>query len=333
MPINWKLLSQKIDQSQKIVLTTHVRPDGDGLGSEAALFSYFERIGKIVRIINVSPLPDVFNFLNDDSKYEMFNTEIHANFIQNADCIIILDCNHSSRLEEMSELVCSTNGEIIIIDHHLNPEDFAHHYFIDPSYCSTGEMVYDFISYHSGMPHVSKIAAEGIYTAIMTDTGNFRFPRTTAEVHRKVAYLLESGADPYSIYHEINEQKTYEALQFFGYFVSQIKTAYQGKLAYCVLRKADFERFHAAYDDTEGFVQQLLSIKSVDMGIIIIEQPYGYKLSFRSRGEINVNDFAALYNGGGHKNASGGKLLELSDTAIQNLIMAAEPFLFVAEPI
>lgn len=333
MTVNWKLLSEIVDQSQKIVLTTHVRPDGDGLGAEAALFSYFESIGKIVRIINVSPLPDVFNYLNDDSKFEMFNTQIHEHILENADCIMIFDCNNSSRLEEMASFVKSTKGKIVVVDHHLNPEDFAHLLCIDPLYCSTGEMVYDFIVYHSGKQTVSKTSADGIYSAIMTDTGNFRFPRTTPEVHRKVAYLLESGADPYKIYHEINEQKSFQSLQFFGYFLSQIKTAYDGKLAYGVLKKADFERFHAVHDDTEGFVQHLLSIKGVEMGIFITEQAYGYKLSFRSRGEINVNELANLYEGGGHKNASGGKLRDVSDYAVQNLITSAEPFLNITETV
>ena len=333
MSFNWKPLSDLIDQSQKIVLTTHVRPDGDGLGAEAALFSYLDSVGKIVRIINVSPLPDVFQYLNEDSKYETFNTEIHSHIIENADCIMIFDCNHISRLEEMAPLVKNTKGKITVVDHHLDPEDFAHLLCIDPEYCSTGEMVYDFIAFHSGKQHVSEIAATGIYTAIMTDTGNFRFPRTTAEVHRKVAYLIESGANPYNIYHNIMEQKTYQSLQFFGYFLSQIKTAYDGKLAYGILKKVDFERFNATHDDTEGFVQHLLSIKGVDMGLFLTEHPTGYKISFRSRGDINVMEFAGLYGGGGHKNASGGKMNSNSDSAVQKLIADAEQFLGIVEAV
>lgn len=327
----WIQLKTIIDQSQKIVLTTHVRPDGDGLGAEAALFSYFESLGKIVRIINVSPLPEAFDYMNKDARFETFNTTIHAHSMENADCIIILDCNQLDRTEEMAPYIERTKGNIVVIDHHLYPGDFADLLCIDISSCATGEMVYDFITFHSGKMTVSQDAATGIYTSIMTDTGNFRFPRTTPAVHRKTAYLIESGVEPSEIYGWVNEQRTLQSLQLQGLFLSQIRTAYDGKLAYSVVKKSDFDRFGATLEDSEGFVKYLLSVKGVVMGILLIEQPYGYKLSFRSKGDIDVNRLASQYSGGGHKNASGGKMEEMTDHAIARLIADAEPILNAME--
>lgn len=329
----WIQLKHLIDESQKIVLTTHVRPDGDGLGAEAALFDYFDSLGKQVRIINVSPLPDSFHYLNPDSRFEVFNTSIHSHPLETADCIIILDCNQIDRLQEMGPFVEKTKGKIVILDHHLNPGEFADLLCISTEACATGEMVYDFISFHSGLQTVSPIAAAGIYTSILTDTGSFRFPRTTAAVHRKTAFLLESGADPSAIYEAVHEQRTVSSIQLQGLFMSQIRLAYDGKLAYSVIRKTDFDRFGATLDDTEGFVRYLLSIRGTLMGILLTEQPYGFKLSFRSKGDIDVNRLANQYGGGGHKNASGGRMTDTSDLAITRLISDAEPFILQEEPV
>jgi len=327
----WLNLKTIVDQSQKIVLTTHVRPDGDGLGAEAALYSYFDGLGKMVRIVNVSPLPDSFEYMNPDARFETFNATIHGHVLEHADCILILDCNQIDRLQEMAPFVQKTQGKIVVIDHHLNPGDFADLLCIDTNSCATGEMVYDFLTIHSGKMTVSKESATGIYTAIMTDTGSFRFPRTTPGVHRKTAYLLESGADPSEIYGWVNEQKTLESLQLQGLFLSQIRTAYDGRLAYSVIRKSDFDRFGATLEDTEGFVKYLLSVRGVVMGILLTEQPYGFKISFRSKGEVDVNRLASQYAGGGHKNASGGKMTETTDVAVARLIADAEPIINAME--
>lgn len=330
---DWTPLKDIIDQSSKIVLTTHVRPDGDGLGAQAALFSFFDSIGKQVRIINYSPLPETFQYLNQGHIYEVFNTEIHHHFIEQADCTIILDCNAISRLEDMGPFVKNTQGKIVVIDHHLEPEEFADLLCISTDTCATGELVYDFISFYSGKNTVTKLEAEGIYTSIMTDTGNFRFPRTTAAVHRKVAYLIESGADPFTMYSNVFDQKTLPGLQLQGIFLNSIKTFYDGKLAVGIIKKNDFQKVNANSDDTEGFVQLLMSIQGVLMGLFLTETPKGFKISFRSKGDINVRDFASLYHGGGHKNASGGKLLSFDEKEIIKLIADAENYLSIEETV
>jgi len=324
-----------IESSQNFVITTHVSPDGDGLGCEIALLYFIEKLGKSAVVINVSETPGNYKFLDPENRFLIFDEQ---NFDQiekilNTDVIFICDMNQSSRLKTMEKYVLQSKAIKIIIDHHLEAQDFADYYLIDVDAPASGEIVYKLIKSFDGF-EIDKKIATGIYTAIMTDTGSFRFPRTDSETHRIVADLLDAGADPVEIYDKVYEQSSLGRIKLLGKCLSELETRYDGRLGYIVVTQDMLKNYGVEEWETDGFVQSILKIAGVRVAIFILELKDGIKLSFRSKGEIPINELAKEFGGNGHKNAAGARLYNITlDEVINQVIQKAEKYAYFEKQI
>ncbi len=297
----------KIKENDNFVVTTHVNPDGDAIGSELALARFISSFGKNVKIINHSQTPDYLLFmLNSESEVLQFNEEIHTNFINEANIIFVVDLNHLNRTQSLEKYIRNSNAEIICIDHHEFPENFANINLIDISSSSTGELIYKLLK-HSKVVLDYNFAMP-LYVAIMTDTGSFKYERTTSEIHRVTAELLDAGVIPKVIHQNIYEQGSANRIQLLGRAFNSLVVSKSGQLAYMKITNSDLKETNSSEEDVEGFVNYTLSIKGVEVGIFFFELGNGFKMSFRSATKVPVNKLAAEFNGGGHFFASGARV-------------------------
>jgi len=297
----------KIKENDNFVITTHVNPDGDAIGSELALARLISSFGKNVKIINHSQTPDYLLFmLNSDSEVLQFSEEIHTNFINQAKIIFVVDLNHLNRTQSLENYIRKSNAEIICIDHHEFPENYANINLIDISSSSTGELIYRLLK-HSKI-EMNYSFAMPLYVAIMTDTGSFKYERTTSEIHRIVAELLDAGVIPKVIHQNIYDQGSANRIQLLGRAFNSLVVSISGQLAYMKITNSDLKETNSSEEDVEGFVNYTLSIKGVEVGIFFFELETGFKMSFRSATKVPVNKLAAEFNGGGHFFASGARV-------------------------
>ena len=297
---------QIFEQKQRFVLSTHVNPDPDAIGSEIALAAFLKSRGKDVTVLNHSATPSNCLFLDPQRTISQFVPERHADLIANAQVIVVLDVNQSERLESLHPFVSQSKASKICIDHHLERQPFADLYVVDEEAAATGEILYN-LFLHCDPDSVSKEIATALYAAIMTDTGSFRFPKTDAALHRVVAELIERGADPVQIYHETYEQGSARRIQLLGNVLSTLQLAHEGRVASVFVSREMFDRTSTTEEDTENFVTYTLSIAGVQIGLMFTELAEGVKISFRSRGDIAVNKLAQEFGGNGHKNAAGAR--------------------------
>ena len=296
-----------IDDNNKFVLTTHVNPDADGLGSELALTRFLKKIRKNSVILNHSETPANHIFMDYDNEIKKFDPEKHSSFILDADVLVAVDMNNSSRLRSMEKYFLESKAKKVIIDHHLEAQDFVDYQLVDINSPATAEIVYKcLMAYDPAL--LDKGIAEALYAAIMTDTGSFRFPRTDGDLHRVTAHLLDLGVDPTYVYNNFYEQNSLGRTRLLGEVLQNIQLAYGGKLAYFSITQDQLNRHHVAPDETEQFANYAGAISGVLVSIFFMELADGVKISFRSKGDVPVNELAKLYGGGGHKNASGARL-------------------------
>ncbi len=277
------------------------------MGSEIALASYLSSKGKTISVINQSSTPSYYTFLNSLFPVETFSAEKHKELIVNAEVIVALDTNSPSRFPALKEFVLQSRAYKICIDHHLDREAFANLYIIDESATATGEIIYNLLKY-LGDRELTQPIAQALYAAIMTDTGSFRFPKTDAETHRIAAELLHSGADPTAIYAKIFEEGPVNKVKLLGRALNSLTVVHGGAVAYMVLRRKDFSDTQTTEEDTDSMINHALSIGGVKAGIMFVELEHGVKVSFRSKGDIPINELAKEFGGNGHKNAAGARI-------------------------
>jgi phosphoesterase RecJ-like protein len=320
-------LSSLIKNSSKFVITSHVNPDGDSIGCQIALFRYLKKLKKEAKIISSSPTPDNYKFLDTDNFIEIYDEKLHDEYITSANVIFILDTNEYARLRTMENVVRQSKAKKVCIDHHLgNNKNGFDLYYSDTDSPATGEILYNFFS-QNGYTIDYDIAVP-LYTAIMTDTGSFRFERTDSETHRITANLLETGVNPEDVYSCVYNYSTHGRLKLLSLFLSHVKLELDDKIAYGILKKEYFEQTGTNIMDTDGFSAHLLSISTVKLGIIFTESERGVKVSFRSKGDIYVNELAKHFGGGGHKNAAGAFILGAElDELVQEVIDKTKKFL------
>lgn len=306
---NYTKCLELIEASENLVISTHMNPDGDAIGSALALYYYAVQKGKNAEVLINGPLPYNLEFVIDDDNCKIYEDENHRDIILNADTIIIVDLNDSKRLLSVESAVLESKAKKIVIDHHLEPKEFADFYLVDSEACSAGEIVWKLLAQDKAFSPDQKFA-EALYLAIMTDTGSFRFPRTDAEVHEIIARLIDAGADPVYIYEEAYNKNPFQSMKLLGEAFAGMELFHGGKLCVMSLRKEHFERSGANEDDVEGFVEKTLHAKGVEMGILMteIKERNEIRNSFRSKGDISVRDIAIKFGGGGHKNAAGARV-------------------------
>jgi len=319
-----------ISSRQDFILTTHVNPDGDGLGSELALAFSLRQIGKRAVIFNHSSTPENYRWLDTNQDIIQFSPDRDRRSILESGCIIILDTNHPSRLRSLEQSIIESPGVKIVIDHHLDPAPFADHYVIDDGATSTGEIIYRLLREFPGVSLTREIA-RSLYTAIMTDTGSFRFPRTDPETHTIAAHLIECGADPTEIFENVYESWTAGRMRLLGEVLDSMKTAYDGKLAYLVCTQKMFKETNTTVVETDNFTTFPMGVRGVVAGILFNELENGVKISFRSKGRIPINELAKEFGGNGHLNAAGARLFDAKlETVVPDVIAKAGKYLLGA---
>jgi phosphoesterase RecJ-like protein len=319
--IDFNLLDEIIIQNKSFVLTTHVNPDADAIGSEIAFYHILKSFNKQVSIINHSSTPYNLIFLDKENVIEKFNYEIHSETLNNADVIVLLDLNNLSRTVSMRDSIENSKSKKICIDHHQSPDNSADFYFLDTKVSATGEIIFDFLmAKHKNL--INNEVVVPLYAAIMTDTGSFRFERTTPKLHRDIAFLIEKGANPVEIYDKIYDQSKFSKLKLLGRSLNSIKLLHQNKFAYMIITQQDFIETEAEESDTDNFVNYNLSIENVVLGLLFIELKNGFKVSFRSKGDVRVDLLAKKFGGGGHKNAAGARFYhqEMNQEIINNIL-------------
>ena len=327
MELNFDRVKNAIQQHHSFVLTTHVNPDGDGLGSELALAYFLQNLGKKPTILNHGSTPENYRWLDRKNMIAEFNAERDQKIIQQAEVIFILDTNHPSRLRSLEPFVIGSVAVKIVIDHHLDPGAFADQYVIDDNATSTGEIIYKLLKAIDPRSIDSNIA-QALYTAIMTDTGSFRFPRTDAETHMISADLLAHGADPTETYVNVYEHWTPGRMRLLGEALHSMKLAYNGKLAYIVCTQKMFKQTGTTEEETDNFTTFPMSMRGVVIGILFNELADGVKISFRSKGSIPINELAKEFGGNGHLNAAGARLHKAPlDQIIVDVIRKASTYL------
>jgi phosphoesterase RecJ-like protein len=245
-------------------------------------------------------------FFNTDNVIQKYDEVLHKNIFNEVDVITTLDFNRADRTVSMEKSIRKSNKLKICIDHHQDPEEFVDHQFIDTDYCATGHIIYDFIK-QTKIVELDFDIAEPLYAAIMTDTGSFRFDRTTSQVHLMISELLKHGVNPEQVYDKLYDQSKFSKIKLLGRALNSINLLADSKIGYMTIAQKDFEELGAIESDTENFVNYNLSIENVVLGILFIELKNGFKVSFRSKGNIPVNKLANDFGGGGHINAAGAR--------------------------
>ena len=313
-----KILSSK----QNIVITTHVNPDGDAIGSSIALLNFLVKQGHNTSIIVPNDYPDFLKWMkNDELIINFSNSKKEAqDKIDNSSLIFCLDFNNLSRINELGDHIAQSKSKKILIDHHLEPSEFYDFKIHDVNASATAELIYDFlVELDSSL--IDKDISEAIYTGILTDTGSFKFSMSS-KVHQIVADLMDRGININFINNKIYDSNSLDKLKLIGYALSEkLEVTSNGNAAYIVLSRKDLLDHNFKKGDTEGLVNYALSITNVNMAVLIIETKERIKFSFRSIGKFSVNEFAKKYfNGGGHKNAAGGSLEDKLSVALEKFL-------------
>lgn len=315
MPITSAQINQfreLVRAGSSVVLTTHLNPDGDGLGSQLALAAFLQQRGVATHIINHDAVPLPYRFLDPaGSLISRYDPSVHDPILRSATCILIVDTNHASRLGQLETAVNTSPARTVIIDHHPDPGTSASLALVDIDASSTGQIVYRLLDALEGLP-VSAHVANALYTAIMTDTGSFRFPKTDSAVHRMVADLIDMGADPVSTYQHVYEEGPANRLQLLGEALSGLRMAHEGRVCYLTVTREMFARTQTSEIDTDAFVPITLTIGGVQIGLMITELEDCIKINFRSKGDIPANELAQLFGGNGHRNAAGARVRDVS---------------------
>ncbi len=320
-------LNSIIEKYETFIITTHVNPDADAIGSELAFYFLLKKKNKRVKVINTSETPEYLTFLDKDSITEQYSAKLHDFEITKADALIALDLNQISRTARMSSVIEKSNIFKVCIDHHQDPEDFADLLINDITYTATGEIIYDFIE-QTYPDNFDLNIAENLYAAIMTDTGSFRFERTTSKTHMIAAKLLDMKVNPTEIYNQIYDQNSYSKLKLLGTALSELKIIHENRLAYMVITQELLKLFNTKETEVDGFVNYCVSIKGVQIGLLFFELKNGIKISFRSKGKIAVNKLASEFEGGGHQNAAGSRIFDCKlDDYLNEVLYAAKKYL------
>jgi phosphoesterase RecJ-like protein len=324
--------------AQRVVVTSHIRPDGDALGSEIALARFLRKLGKEALVLNADPAPRPLDWLLDEQpkglvqRYEKGSLK-QAEAVAAADALVVVDTGAGHRLGPLEGLVRNALAPKLLLDHHPAPEPWFDLACVRTSAAATGELVYDLIAGHDpGL--IDAAIATALYVAVVTDTGSFRYSATTPRTHRIVADLLERGGiQPEPIHVAVYDGRTREGLRLLARSLDTIATHYGGRLATMYVTQDMLRESGAFFDETEGLIGYALSLDGVVAAVIFLETPSAVKLSFRSKGDCPINAWAARYGGGGHPNAAGAYVTGKTLSHLMREVINAAPPHVAAEAV
>lgn len=339
--VRMKKIDEKIEALKELlaggpkrcVVVAHTNPDGDAIGSSLAWAHVLENMGHQVHCMVPNKYPYFLDWMPgiDSVMINKERSDECSGIIASAELIFCLDFNRVDRLESLSDAIeANVSASKILIDHHLDPpKDYYDIMFSDTESSSTAFLVYQIVDRFAGLDAIDKAAAENLYVGIMTDTGNFSFSYLTPELFRAVAVLLEKGIDIPAINSAVYNSYSEGRVRLLGYvLMRKMKLIHDSEAAYISLKESELRRFNFQVGDSEGFVNYPLSIGGVKMTAMFLQTRKFIRISLRSRGDVDVSEFASRYfAGGGHKNAAGGKSFDSMEETIDRYIAAVDEFL------
>ncbi len=295
-----------VRENERFFITTHLGPDGDALGSEIALARFLQELGKTAAVVNSDESSPNLDWMPGIEDVDVFDGSMHQReSLAEADVVFILDTNDEERLGKVGSMVRDSTATTVLVDHHLEPEQWFDIEFIRDTAAATGELIYEMIE-AVDPSLINEEIGTALYTAIMTDTGSFRYSSVTPRLHRIVADILERGEiEPAPIHETIYDRESMPSLRLLGRMLNRIRLRYDGQLAYSVVTQRMVEDTNASWDDKKGFVNYVLSIEGVKAALLFSEVDDGSKISFRSEADVRVDEWARSFGGGGHHNAAG----------------------------
>jgi phosphoesterase RecJ-like protein len=319
MPLDWAPFVDLVRRHQRFLMTTHVRPDGDGLGSMLALADTLQRQGKEVQLVIASTFPPRYLFLDAKKQIERFTPP--GDSWRGSEVIVILDTGTWNQLGDLGPFVKSSTAAKVVIDHHLTQDDLGAQRFVDDGAEATGRLVYEAIQ-ALGVP-LSSTAADQLFVALAMDTGWFRHSNTTSVTFELATALSRAGARPTPLDELLFNQNSLPRMKLMGRVLDRLCVVADGQVAYSHVRRSDYAETGATTLDTEDLVNFTRSLAGVEVGLFFMEQPRGgVKVSFRSRERVAVARLAEQFGGGGHRLAAGA-VVEASLEEAQARILAA----------
>ncbi len=299
-----------LEKQPKISIIPHKNPDGDAIGSCLGLYHYLKLHNLDVTVVSPNDFPDYLKWLPESESILIYDNEPEkaTEQINKSKVIFTLDFNSLKRADSLKNLLEASKATFIMIDHHQEPENYAEITFSNPNASSTCAMVYTFIDAMGEKNNINSTIATCLYTGIMTDTGNFKYASTTSNTFKIASFLIEKGANNGQINSNVFDNNSYNKLQLLSLALKNMVYLKDYRTAYITLSADELNQHNFQKGDTEGFVNYGLTIKGTKLAVIFIQENDYVKISFRSKNQHDVNDFARKYfHGGGHINAAGGK--------------------------
>ena len=323
MRLDWATLLDVLRDARTFVLTSHVRPDCDALGSELGMLGILEAIGKDVRIVNAQATPANLKWIDPERRLESLAEGVKKEDLVDRDVFLVLDTSAWAQLGAMADVAKAMREKVLVVDHHVSEDDLSDRWFKDTSAEATARIVYE-IGLRLKVPLTERIATP-LYAGLSTDTGGFRFPNVSGETFRVAARLVDAHANPTAIYRELFEQDSIARLNLVGRTLAGARVSHGGRVIVSTVRQSDIQEVKAVPSDTEDLVNMTLAVKGTELAVILIEQPDGkIKTSFRSRCHVDCNILAARFGGGGHKAAAGAILQGPFDAAREHVLAAVD---------
>ncbi|KAA9325309.1 bifunctional oligoribonuclease/PAP phosphatase NrnA [Hymenobacter busanensis] len=319
-------LKELLREPKHVFITTHHKPDADALGSSLGLAGYLRKKGHHVTVVTPSDYPDFLSWMPGNEDVVVYdprrNDRQVREIIGTAEVLFCLDFSALSRIHELGEYVRQAPGTKVLVDHHEQPEPFADIAFSFPTAAATAELIFEIIRDLGDQALITPAIGECLYAGIMTDTGSFRHPSTSRNVHLIIAELLDAGIDLSSVHRRIYDSHSEERLRFLGFVLKdKLRVLREYNTAYIAITADELKQYHSKTGDTEGLVNFALSIEGIVFAAILIDRVQAVKISFRSVGSFSVSEFSRRhFNGGGHHNAAGGISHEPLEATVQKFL-------------
>lgn len=322
MPVDWTPFVELVRRCHRFLLMTHVRPDGDALGSELALAALLRQHGKLARPVIASNLPPRYKFLDPDgTRIERFH--LPGDPFRNTDAVIIVDTGTWNQIGEFGPFLKTLHVPKLVIDHHRTQDDLGGQHLVDTNAEAAGRLVYE--ACRALHEPLSPEIADALFLALATDTGWFRHANTTPATFALAEELTRAGAKPTALYDQLYEQVSIGKLKLTGLILDRLTTTANGQIAYTRVYVPDYPTTGAAPPDTEDLINYVRSVEGTEVALMFIEQREGgVKVSFRSRSRVDVDKIAESFGGGGHRLASGATIPGPMDEVVAKVLAAVE---------
>lgn len=306
--IDWRRFAALVEGHERFLLTSHIRPDCDALGSELGMAGVLEALGKRVTIVNGQATPPNLAFIDPTRRLQTLGADVQPAELEDCQVLLVLDTSAWAQLGPMADVVRATRAKKAVLDHHVSEDDLGAELFKETSAEATGRLVVE--AADALKVRLTPEIAQPLFAAVATDTGWFRFGSTSSDTFRVGARLVDAGARPDKIFAELYERDTLARLQLRGRILARTRTELEGRLAHSAVLREDFAATGALASDTEDVINMTLAIAGTEVAVILVEQPGGgFKLSFRSRTPgVDCAALAKTWGGGGHKAAAGASI-------------------------